>query len=167
MTDLKSIDGSGQIESDPRMRRVRMISDLLAMTARGEPVNYTHTAQRTEAVRLLCELLFEAVTNEHATTSTVTALDEGNVRSISSAETVQDKRRKMLDLLLATVQHVADGRVIGVLLSNYTGGRQYSIHWAGDYEGVQLAGALEATKMIVVPRMLAPVPGENPVPQKP
>lgn len=167
MTDLKSVDGSGgQIESDPRMKRVRLISDLLAMSARGETVNYTHNAQRMEAIRLLCELLFEAVTNEHATTSTVSVLDE-NVRSISSAESVQEKRRKMLDLLLATVQHVADGRVIGVLLSNYTGGRQYNIHWAGDYEGVQLAGALEATKMIVVPRMLAPMPGETPMPQKP
>lgn len=164
---LKSVDGSaGQLESDPRMRRVRLISDLLAMSARGETVNYPHDAQRMEAIRLLCELLFEAVTNENASTSTVTALDE-NVRSISSAESVQEKRRKMLDLLLATVQHVADGRVIGVLLTNYTGGRKYSIHWAGDYEGVQLAGAMEATKMIVIPRMLAPEPGEVPVPEKP
>lgn len=166
MTDLKSVDGSGQLESDPRMRRVRLISDLLAMSARGETINCAHNAQRMETIRLLCELLFEAVTNGQAT-STVTALDEDNVRSISSAESVQEKRHKMLDLLLATVQHIADGRVVGVLLSNYTGGRQYRIHWAGDYDGVQLAGALEATKMIVVPRMLAPVPGETPLPTKP
>jgi len=93
--------------------------------------------------------------------------NNGNIRSIGSAPTEQNKRDHMTRLLSHVLVQVASGECLGVIVTAYMGGRAYQIRWAGDHDPMQLVGAVEATKLQVLPGLLNPTPIEPPKePQK-
>jgi hypothetical protein len=87
--------------------------------------------------------------------------DNDNVRTLDSAQTVQQKREAMINLLSDMLKQVAGGQTIGVVVMGYSGQRAYEIKWAGDYDPMQLAGAIEATKLTVIGPMLGLKPQKD------
>jgi hypothetical protein len=80
--------------------------------------------------------------------------NDTNVRTLDSASTVQQKRQSMIRLLSDVLAEVASGQTLGVVVMTYSGQRAYQIKWSGDYDPMQLAGAIEVTKLQVLGPML-------------
>lgn len=86
---------------------------------------------------------------------------DDNVRPLTAAVPIQENRRKMIQMLSEVIAQVANGEALGLVLTIYNGQRQYTIRWCGEYDPMQLVGAIEATKLQVLPPMLAARPTEG------